>query len=74
MQISKKFFEARYVQIKNQEWELCLLRKTVLLDTEENQETQLLSWGWNRHGVGFQQTSLTTRLQWRASFGARILM
>lgn len=43
MQISKKFFEARYVWIKHQEWEHCLFRKTVLLDTEENQETQLLS-------------------------------
>lgn len=39
MQILKKFFEARYVWIKNQEWEHCLLRKTVQLDTEEIQET-----------------------------------
>lgn len=74
MQILKKSFEARYVRIKSQEWEHCLLRKTVLLDTEENQETQLLTWGWNRHGVGFQQTSLTTKLQWRTSFGTRMLM
>lgn len=39
---------------------VCLFKETVLLDTEENQETQLLSWGWNRHGVEFQQASLTT--------------